>query len=125
MKKEKPPTASLKLQKSYGPICHGLPNEAINALYLVKTPFKKQKGAEWSRTCSSKRWVSVAFMDGEVIVRKKEVDGGDDYQVKRIYYRRPNKRIIVSSIQGNYIKIVHLTKYTNYHDSLENWVRPG
>ena len=41
--------------------------------------------------------------------KKKEEDNGEAYLVRRVYYRKPDQRMIVSSIEGSYIKIVHLT----------------
>ena len=46
--------------------------------------------------------------DGEWQVKKKEDgDVGESMAVKRVYYKKPARRIILSTIEGNYIKIVH------------------
>ena len=92
-----------------GPICNALPKEAVDAAYLMpKNKIPKLTKSEWSHTGSPKRWVSVVNNDGEWLIKKKEDgDVGESMAVKRVYYKKPEKRMIISTIEGNYIKIVH------------------
>ena len=85
-----------------GPICHALPKEAVNKAYLMSKIPKLTK-LEWRRTGSPKRWVSVVYNDGEWLVKKREEgDVGESLAVKRAYYKKPGKRMIISTIEGNY-----------------------
>ena len=96
-----------------GPICYALPKEAVDAAYLMpKKKIPKLTKPEWSHTGSPKRWVSVLQKDGEWVIKKKEEnDLGEVVAVKRVYYKKPTRRIIISTLEGNIIegniKIVH------------------
>ena len=91
-----------------GPICYALPKEAVDAAYLIeKRKIPKLTKFEWSHTGSPKRWVSVVNNDGEWLIKKKDGDVGESMAVKRVYYKKPERRMIISTIEGNYIKIVH------------------
>ena len=93
-----------------GPICHALPKEAVDAAYLMpKNKIPRLTKSEWSHTGSPKRWISCVLQkDGEWIIKKKEEnDSGELMAVKRVYYKKPARKIIISTIEGSYIKIVH------------------
>ena len=90
-----------------GPICDALPEEAVNKAFLLRQ-MPKLKKLEWRHTGSPKRWVSVLRNHGELLVKKREEgDRGELMTVRRVYYTKPGKRMIISSLEGNYIKIVH------------------
>ena len=45
----------------------------------------------------------MVYNDGEWQVKKKEDgDVGEAMAVKRVYYMKPGKRMIISTIEGNY-----------------------
>ena len=73
--------------------------------YLLKTSYKNKTKFKWSCTGSPKRWVSVVNNDGEWQVKEKEDgDVGERIAVKRVYYKKPGKRMVISTIEGNYIR---------------------
>ena len=50
----------------------------------------------------------MVYKDGEWVIKKKEGgDIGELMAVKRVFYKKPARRIIIPTIEGNYIKIVH------------------